>query len=272
MGKETKYLTKNAKEGDIYYFLIDKKYYFLKIIKTATRLLETKFNEKITFFRYFLIVFEKSYSKLPNDKIETDFVNIYQIKHKPKNALLYTLYEDRTVELKIDERDALYEKKEMFDLHYWKNEGDKNEYCPKIITENVSPIEWTANENGVQISPTPAKMGYIFGRIESDLKHKNKKLQKITPKYFLHWVNEIDTDIIIKMEKIFDKYLSECNKNGIEKPVKKCIKSINKLDENEHFIGTIEREDIIAKLFEITKPYNIDEKIMEGIIEENRDW
>jgi hypothetical protein len=74
------------------------------------------------------------------------------------------------------------------------------------------------------------------------------------------------------MEKLFDKYLDECSKNGVEKALKKCVKSINKLDESEHFIYTIEAEDIFDKIFEVTEPFKVDESVITKVIEENREW
>ena len=263
MNKEPKYLTENAKEGDIYYFVLDNRYYFLKIIKIIA-------GEE--FFRYDIAVFEKTYSKLPESKDEEDFVNIYQIKYKPKKTLLYITCEYKTRELKIDEFDMSYECREKYDFHYWSNEKEKNEYNPKIILDDASIAGWTEDENGILVRSTSARIGYIFGRIEDDLKHKNKKLQKASPEYFPQWKDEIDAEIIIKMEKIFHRYLDGCSKNGVEKSLKKCLKSINKLDESEHFIGTIEAEDIFNKIFETTKPFQIEESAIEKIIEENREW
>jgi hypothetical protein len=266
--KEPKYLTNSAKEGDIYYFIVEKKYYFLKIIKIDTRTVETKLNGKEKLFCYYIIVFEKSYSKLPTNRNEMDFVNVYRIKYKPKNTLLYITCEYNTMELKIDKEDALYKTKELFNLHYWLNEGDRNEYIPKIIIKRVS---WTENENKILVSPTGAKIGYILDRIIDDIKYKNKKILKVSPKYFSRWINEIDTDIIIKVEKILNKYLEEYNKISVEKSLKKCIKDINKLDKIEHFIGTIEAENIFDTIMEISKG-NYDKNIIEKIINENREW
>ena len=267
MDKEPKYLTKNAKEGDIYYFVIDKRYYFLKIAKIV---------KDKALFKYFIVVFEKSYSKLPASSDDVDFKSIYKIKYKPKNHLLHIMYTTDTSEIKIDRNDIAYENKDKYDFHYWANENDKGEYNPKIIFDSSDTFHFgeveIEDENGIRLLADSAKVGYLFGRIEEDLKHKNKKMLKISPKYFPHWADDVEVDIIIKMEKLFDKYLEECNKIGVEKALKKCVKSINKFNEKEYFIYTIESENIFDKIFEITKPFSIDESVIEKIIEENREW
>ena len=267
MDREPKYLTKNAKEGDIYYFVIDQRYYFLKIVKIV---------KDKTLFEYFVVIFEKSYSKLPENNDDVDFRNIYKIKYKPKKHLLYILYTTETSELKIDRFDGAYRYKDKYDFHYWAKENDKNEYNPKIILDSSDTLHFgevkPTDENGIMLFAESAKIGYLFDRIENDIKHKNKKIQKISPKYFPHWTDDVEVDIIIKMEKLFDKYLDECKKIDVEKALKKCVKSINKLNEKEYFIYTIEAEDIFDKIFEITKQYPVDESVVEKIIEENREW
>jgi hypothetical protein len=88
-GRSNKIFDKERQRGDIYYFIIEKRYYFLKIIRIDTRIVEAELNKKETWYCYYVIVFEKSYSKLPENKDEINFTNIYQIKYKPKNTLLY---------------------------------------------------------------------------------------------------------------------------------------------------------------------------------------
>ncbi|MHC6203680.1 hypothetical protein ACYULU_10860 [Breznakiellaceae bacterium SP9] len=256
---ESKVLTKDVKEGDIYYFLISGHYYFLQIIKICIDL-DTFPQRK---FRYFVIVFERSYRKMPK-RNEPDFKTIYEIKYKPKNTLLYVILSYETAELKIIEYDAAYKERNNYSLHYWGNEKVRSAYTPEIIMEDAV---WTENDKGILITPSAAHIGYIFSRIEQDIKHKNKKLQKISPKYFSEWLNEIDIDIIIKIEKIVTAYENNCNENTL----KNCIQGINKLDEKEHFVGTIERENIFDKIVEIGKN-NMLEEVVEKIINETRDW
>jgi Mg/Co/Ni transporter MgtE len=76
----------------------------------------------------------------------------------------------------------------------------------------------------------------------------------------------------MKMEEILTDYENSCDKNDVENSLGKCILSINKLDKKEHFIGTIEVENIIDKIMEINRKHNFDENIIEKIIEENREW
>ncbi|GHS87337.1 hypothetical protein FACS189487_03300 [Campylobacterota bacterium] len=267
--KEPKILTDNAKEGDIYYFELKGRYYFLQIVKINTRTKETQLYGQKRVYDYFIVVFEKSYKKISDDIKEMNFVDIYQIKYKPKNTLLYIACEYDEPELKIGWWDIMYKDKDILALNYWGNETPKNEYNPKIIIGDVS---YTENDKNILISSTGSNIGYIFDRILQDIKYKNKKSATITPRYFHKWLDEIDADIIIKMEKILTNYENNFDKENAEKLLKKCILNINKLDEKEHFIGTIESENIFDKIIEINKKYNLDENVIEKIIEENRGW
>ncbi|MDR2081119.1 MAG: hypothetical protein LBP54_04450, partial [Campylobacteraceae bacterium] len=219
--EKPKILTNNAKEGDVYYFKINERYYFLQIIKICTKTIATKLNGQRTEYCYFIIVFEKSYKIIPENIEEMDFLNIYQVKHKPKNTLLYITceYYD-TPELKILQWDGMYKDRNIFSLNYWGNEIIKKEYNPKIILDSVS---WTVNDKKILISPTGANIGYIFNVISNDEKYKNKKSVTIIPKYFHEWSNEIETDIIMKMEEILTDYENSCDKNDVENSLGKCI-------------------------------------------------
>jgi hypothetical protein len=108
----------------------------------------------------------------------------------------------------------------------------------------------------------------VFYILEEDEKHKNMKLKKIKPKYFKEWIETIEPEIIIKMENIIQKY--EDANESISKELKKCMNRINKLNEKNNFIMTIEAEDIYDLLEKISKKHGI--KDFEKIIEENREW
>ena len=159
-----------------------------------------------------------------------------------------------------------------YEIKYFGNYKASDELNPKIIREYTMPAKCTFDENGIQVSHSPDDINLIFFVLEQDEILRNKKITEMNPRYFKAWIETIQPEVIKKMEKLFDKYLDECDKIGIEKALKKCVKSINKLDETKPFIGTIEAEDIFNKIFEVTKPHKDDEHIIEKIIEENRTW
>ncbi|MDR1912385.1 MAG: hypothetical protein LBQ52_08595 [Helicobacteraceae bacterium] len=269
MKNRPKVLANNPKEGDIFYFNMNGRYYFFQIVKT-------RIDEKYTAmkYQYYIVVFEKSYTSPPTDKSEIDLAKIYRVKDRPKNTLLYIVsaYETPTLQI-VHWEQTYYEKDKMkIDITYWGNEKvNTDNFIPQIITETTFPIN-VVEKDGIEISPTPAHFGYIYSIIESDLIYKNKKAVKITAKYFKGWIGATDSDIILKIEKIIDVFEKDCKTNGVEKSLKKCIKSINSLDNKETFIYMIEAENIHDTLIKISRNNGFDETKAVEIIDKERDW
>ena len=261
---------KNIKVGDIFYTQVGKWYYFFQIIH-ITDDLPPPYDVSHK-FGYFIIVFEKRYEELPKTIDEMDLVNIYNAKYTRKGTVLYISHWDKVPEIKVRPNRIDSDRYSEYEIKHFGNYKVSDELNPKIIRDYTMPANCKFDENGIQVSHTPDSINLIFYVLEQDEILKNKKITKINPKYFKEWTETIEPETIKKMEKIFDKYLDECAKIGVEKALKKCVKSINKLDDTREFIGTIEMEDIISKIFEITKTHQVDEHIIEKVIEENRTW
>ena len=253
---------KDVKTGDIFYTQVGKWYYFFQVIH-ITDDLPPPYDVSHK-FGYFIVVFEKRYEELPATIDEIDLVNIYSAKYTRKGTVLYISHWDKVPEIKV--------KSNRYEIKYFDNCEISDEFNPKIIKKYTMPANCKFDENGIQVSHQPDDINLIFYVLEQDEILRNKKIIEINPKYFKAWAESIQPEIIKKMEKLFDKYLDECTKIGVEKALKKSVKSINKLDETKCFIKTIEAEDIFNKFFEVTQAYQVDEHIVEKIIEENRTW
>jgi hypothetical protein len=257
---------KDIKEGDIFYTQFNKKYYFMQIIH-ITKDLPPPYDVDYK-YGYFIVMFEKFYNVLPKSINEIDLINIYKTKYKPKNTILYISNWDTLPEIKLDKTHDDYKKYSKYEIKYFGNSKVSNEFNPKIIENYILPSKHETDSDGLIVSHQPANIDWVFYILEEDEKHKNMKLKKIKPKYFKEWIETIEPEIIIKMENIIQKY--ENAYEDIPKELKKCINSINKLDEKYHFVMTKEAEDIYDILTKISKRHDINN--FEKIIEENREW
>ena len=259
---------RNIKEGDIFYTQFNKKYYFMQVIH-ITDDLPPPYDVDYR-YGYFIVVFEKPYKELPEIIEELDLINIYKVKDKPKKTLLFISCWGKLPEIGLREWEEGYKKYSKYEIKYFGNSKVSEKLNPAISIQTKLPANYTENDDGIVISPTPAGIGYMFYIFEQDEKYKNKKIEKINPKYFKEWLDTVDLEIIIKIEKIVQKY-ENANEN-ISKELKKCVNAINKLDENNNFIGTIEMEDIYNILEKISKKHGINDSDFEKVVEENREW
>lgn len=258
----------DIKEGDIFYTQFNKNYYFMQIIHVAK---DHSLSHGAKYkYGYFIVMFEKWYKYLPKTADELDLENIYKVKYKPKDTILYISHWDKVPEIKLNPSNDNYEKYRRYEIKYFCNKEVSKTFNPEIIKRFELPADCKFNDDGVQISQTPASIGYIYYILEQDEKYKNKKLEKINTKHFKVWLETIEPEIIKKMEKLIEKY--ESINGNVNSELRKCIKSINKLDEKYSFIGTIEREDIYDILGRISQKHGVNENDFEKIMEENRDW
>ena len=127
--------------------------------------------------------------------------------------------------------------------------------------------------NGIQNTHQPMSIQAILKGLEEEEKLKTSKAKKIDPHYFKDWLDYINPEALIKTEKAILKYEEkEGQQRTKENALKKCIEVINKVDEKFSHIGTIEREYLVEKLIDISIAKELDEKLADNIIEENRDW
>jgi hypothetical protein len=257
---------KDIREGDIFYIPFNKKYYFMQIIH-ITKDLPPPYDVDYK-YGYFILLFEKSFNELPKTIAGLDLMNIYKIKYKPKNTILFISHWDIAPEIKLDPDMDNYKKYSKYEVKYFGNAKVSKKFNPEIDKNFILPGEYKANDEGIRISHTPAPIDWIFYMLESDEKNRNKKARKIKAKYFRKWLETIEPEIIIKIENIIQKYENSCE--NINRELKKCISAINKLNEKNNFIMTIEAEDIYDVLEKISKKHRL--KNFEKIIEDNREW
>ncbi|MDR1315534.1 MAG: hypothetical protein LBK13_01565 [Spirochaetales bacterium] len=257
---------KDIKEGDIFYIPFNKKYYFMQIIH-ITKDLPPPYDVDYK-YGYFIILFEKSFNELPETIEDLDLMNIYKIKYKPKDTILFISHWDIAPEIKLNSDMDNYKKYSKYGVKYFGNAKISKEFNPKIDTGFILPAKYKANDDGIRISHTPVDISWIFYRLEEDEKNRNKRFKGIKVKYFKKWLEIIEPEIIIKIENIIQKY-ENANEN-ISRELRKCINAINKLNEKNNFIMTIEAEDIYDLLEELSKKHGI--KDFEKTIEDNREW
>jgi hypothetical protein len=245
---------KDIKKGDIFYTLFNKQYYFFQIIH-ITKDLPPPYDIDYK-FGYFIILFEKSYGKLPESIQELDLVNIYVTKYYRKNEAMFISYWNNVPEIRFNPQCDDYKKYLKNEVTYFGNEKVSNSFNPKIQNEFSMPSCHTVNDDGITISHSPSYFEWIFHILENDNKMKKVEMEKFKVKF---------KDIIKKFETIE-------NKSVAKRELKKCVSGINKLDSKFHFIETTEAEKLYEKLMKISISKGLSEEEAEKIIEDNRDW
>jgi hypothetical protein len=238
-----------VKEGDLYYTQFLKKYYFFQIIRITK---DVKPPYKDHKYGYFIVGFEKPYDELPQSIEELDLVNIYKIKYKPKNTILYISLQNEAPEIKMKTDIDNYKNYSKYNIEYFGNTTVSEKFNPEIVNEDGF---YTENNDGIIISPTPVyDVSYVFYIFENDSKNMEDEMKKVA----------------IKKENIIKKYAASADK--IKNELKKCVAGINKLNEKYNFIMTIEAEELYEELVKISKEKGLLEEVAEKIIEDNRDW
>lgn len=251
-------------KGDIYFFEICKKFYFLQIIHITTDLSED-YKKAGYCFGYFIVVFEKSFRELPQSMEELDLQTVYKIKTKPRNSLLFISNWNRVPELNIN-------KNVKTKTNYFGNCSVSDSFIPTLSLQFGLPTTGSHNKEGIIISPTAAYFDYIFDRIRDDAEHDHRKRTKIEAKYFEEWIEYVAVEAIIKTEKIIATFESEAGMKGVRKALIKCIAAINKLNNKLNFIYSIEAENLVDTITELSQKHGLSEREAIEIIENNRTW
>jgi len=262
---------KDLKRGDIYYFQINQNYYFMQMIHITAGLPEP-YDAPVFNFGLFITVFEKKYKTLPKSVHELDLNSVYRIKTKPKKSLLYICDWLEHLQMKLEPDSDAYKLYSKIQIEYFGNYPVATQFFPELALQFTLPIEYKQNTDGVCISAVPAKLSYIFDRIYDDENDQIKKRKTITPTYFPQWLDHVDIDIVIKMEKILTIFEVDSLKKDVNKALKRCIQAINKLEQKTPFISTIEAENICGKLTDLSEDYGMSQQDVYALIEKNRDW
>jgi len=271
MTKKSEIAIEKIEEGDIYNFKLNGKYFFLQILKIVTGLpapydIDFKFG-------YYLAVFQKTFKNIP--KIEDlDLSTIYKHKYYRKNTACYFSVWNKEPHIQFDKKLMDYKLKDKYKFSKFDNRQVKkfSEFKPLLVPQFSMPSKCDFH-NGIQNTHQPMSIQAILKGLEEEEKLKTSKAKKIDPHYFKDWLDYINPEALIKTEKAILKYEEkEGQQRTKENVLKKCIEAINKVDEKFSHIGTIEREYLVEKLIDISIAKELDEKLADNIIEENRDW
>ncbi|MET3028020.1 hypothetical protein ABXT06_15175 [Flavobacterium sp. UW10123] len=265
------YTLKNPKIGDLFYTQIGKKFFFMQIIHITTNLPEP-YDESQFKYGYFIVVFEKSFFKLPKSIEELDLNKIYNVKYKPKDTILYVSHWNEFPEIKIKNGRIDAEKYKKYELLYFGNTNVTSKFEPEIIRDFTMPAQCKYDDNGTQISHSPDDLNWIYSILIQDEEKQHEKKKKIATKHFHEWIEFVEADAIIKTEKILCTFELECKTKNICTSLKKSIVAINRLNEKLNFITTIEAENLFDKLLSLSKELGLDDFKANEIIENNRDW
>jgi hypothetical protein len=261
---------KNPQKGDIFYVVVNKKYFFMQVIHLADNL-PAPYDAPNFKHGIFVLVFQKTFNQLPKSIADLDLQNIYQPKFIWKKTLFYFSLWGADPHIKFDPSLMRYDYKEKYTLTFFANSVVSNALTPSIDTCFGMPAIGVENENDVQISHSPMSIQGIIWAIEEDEKGKTKKRNSISPRYFSEWLEYVEPDCIIKAEKILQDFELQ-NKTQTEKSLKKAVLALNKLEEKFNFINTIEAEHLHEKLMEIAIKKELSDQRARTIIEANRDW
>lgn len=257
----------DIKVGDIFYVDINSTYYFLQVIHIEQT---TESKDK---FGYFLVVFNKTFKTLPVSIDELDLQKIYQPKYIWKKTTLYAGIWNAEPHIEFRKDMMYYDLKDKYKVVYFGNSAVSRSFDPEIVMYNSSSSSYVEyNDADIQITHQPLALQVILWGLEQEEKGKTKKKLSIKPQYFKEWLEYIDAENIVRTEKIIAKFESSSNQKGLLTVLKKSVLSLNKLDEKESFITTIEAENVIDKLTEIALSKGLNESEVTQQIEKNRSW
>ncbi len=254
-------------EGDIFYFELNKRHYFMQVIHITTGL-PAPYDSKQFNYGYFIVVFEKSYRKLPDTVEELNLETIYRVKTKPRKTLLYISNWRETSGIGILPNTINFEKNAGVRIRYFGNKPVAKKFEPELSYQFTLPVRSTTNQDGIEIAPISAGIGYLFDRIRDD--QAKQQTKTIVPKYFNDWSEFVDAKAILKTEASLTKF--EKATGNKEKALRTCVVEINRLEDKLNFITTIEAENLFDLLIELSVKSGLAGEEAVRIIDEVREW
>jgi hypothetical protein len=260
----------DAAAGDIFYFHLMGRYYFLQVIDVRQVVGRGGLQERL----YLMVVFEKSFATLPVEVSELNLRDIYRVKSKPRNCLLYIVTSDPDGGVSISRTSSGgYEDYKDIKVHRFGSATPAARFEPDIvIPHSFFPVNAIEDDAGIDVTPNWAEFTYVFDRIENDRRLRTEKLGAFTPVYFGTWRDEVDTGALLKMEKIFAALDLEADAKAFLKKLKGVVSEINKLERKTPFIYTIEAEDIMTVFDAMMARRQIPADEGMTVIERHREW
>lgn len=260
----------NIKLGDIYYVQVNKRYYFLQVIHIAENVAHP-YGEQYQ-FGYFIVVLNQTFLELPTAIDGIDLTSIFQPKYIWRKTLFYFGLWDKEPCIRFDKSLMRYDYKDKYTLVKFGNAPVAETFKPAIDLQFSMPVICEENDDGVKISPSLSSIQTVIWAIEEEEKGKIKKRNAIVPRYFNEWLEYLEPDCIVKTEKIIAKFSEAEVLKLLQKELKKAVIAINKLDEKYNFISTIEAENLVEKLLEISITKGMLQQEAMEIVDSNRDW
>jgi hypothetical protein len=265
----------NVKEGDVFNVLINEKYFFMQVIHHEKEVIDPSGISKKIGSNFYVVVFQKIFKTLPKSINELDLKNIYQPKYIWKNTLFYAKIWSEDQNIKFDNQLMYYDYKDKYKLTFFANTKISTEFNPKISPQfslQTPTTHSTVKYDDLDTSPQPLAIQVLIWAIEQEEKGKTKKIKSITPLYFQEWLDYVEPDCIVKIEKIISTFINADASKIPQKELVKAVSAINKLDAKYNCIYTIEAEQIHEKLTEIAATKNIKVSEATQIIDLNREW
>lgn len=260
----------NIKHGDIFYVLVNKRYYFFQVIHIAENAAKS-YGEQYR-FGYFIVVLNQTFAELPASVNDVDLTTIFQPKYIWRKTLFYFSLWNKEHCICFKRSLMHYEYKDKYRLVKFGNANVTESFSPVIEHQYSLPASGTENKDGIQISHSPLSIQMVIWALEEEEKGKTKKRNATVPRFFKEWLEYVELEYILKTEKILIQFeVVELQENA-QKALKKAVIAINKLDEKFGFISTIEAENIIDQLVEISTKKGLSEQEAALIIEGNREW
>lgn len=145
-------------------------------------------------------------------------------------------------------------------------------FVPEIVQDFTMPTTCKTNAEEIQISHSPDDINGFYSCILQDQERQFEKQRNIQPKYFKEGLEFVDTDAIIRIDKIVSTFEAETEVKDIKKALKKCVVAINKLDDKLNFITTIEAEDLFTKLVKLAVKLGLTQADATTIVDQSRMW
>lgn len=266
----------NISKGDLYYFEMNQKYFFLQVLDIIQKAAKTVYQEPTDIgykYGFVVVVFDKCYKQVPSSVEELDLNNLYVFKHIWKKTTLYTILWGKEPHIKFNPDLYHYNYKDKYKLTFYGNHSVIAAFNPKIAFPLGDPSAQAYDSQGTGMAPHSGLFiqTMLWGLEQEEAKRLAKR-KAIQPVYFREWLEYVEPVLISKVEKALLGFANGQVPTSPKKALTKCILTLNKLEDSHSFIYTIEAESLIEKLVALSQARGLTEKEAVDIIEAHRNW